>query len=361
MKKILILFSLFTSLHVAAGPVGDQLTSFDNGTVANATTVNANFSALGQAIDKVLVSNVVWVAKSGGHFTSIAEALAFISSLPSGSAATAVNPYVIRIAPGAYQEPTLTVPGYTSLVGSGSKATRIYSQASPGIAPEKGATEVRLADFELTLIDENSGYGISHVAVDENMHLENINLIVTVASGAGIFFNGGGSLTLSDTSIAVNGTDAGSISGVELRGTATLEAINCTITAGGDSDSVFGVNVVGRNTSAEIDGCAVTTGGSGLVAGVYLDASAVTDYNGTPTATIRNSVLHQTGGDGDSGTVSGVMNTNVSGTSPKIYIAHTEMNTEAAGDLYSTCHHAYKWNDGGVTEVETSYCRILSP
>ena len=358
----ILLFAVFPTAK-AVESVESQLTPLTNGTVANATTVTNNFRTLGQAIDKVLAGNVIWVAKSGGQFTSIAEALAYVVSQPSGTAATAVNPYVIRVAPGAYQEPTLAVPAYTSIIGSGPTATRIYSQDSPGIEPLKGATEVRLADFELTLLGDNTGYGLNFIAANnENIVIERAKFIVTVPSGAGLYFKGTGSLILQNVEVAVTGTDAGSMAGVELRGGADLHAVNSEINAGGSSDAVLGVNIVGAGGSAELDTCSVTAGGSNLVAGIYLDASTATTGSSLPEAVIRNSVLRQTGGSGfnsGSGVVSGAYNPAVSGTSPSVYIAHTEMNTESAGDLYPTRHHAYKWGEGNVQELSNN-CRILS-
>lgn len=62
------------------------------------------------------IDNVVWVAKSGGQFTSVSAALASITD------ATASNRYVVMIAPGVYSE-QVTVKSFVDLQGAGEGTT----------------------------------------------------------------------------------------------------------------------------------------------------------------------------------------------------------------------------------------------
>ena len=67
------------------------------------------------------VKNVVTVAKSGGNFTSVQQAMDSIND------ASESNQYVIYIAPGRYElTKRLVIDNYVHLVGSGEGATELY-------------------------------------------------------------------------------------------------------------------------------------------------------------------------------------------------------------------------------------------
>jgi hypothetical protein len=59
------------------------------------------------------LAQVIDVAQSGGDFTSLAAAVASISD------ASAAKPYVVRVAPGQYVEPPITMKSYVDVVGLG--------------------------------------------------------------------------------------------------------------------------------------------------------------------------------------------------------------------------------------------------
>jgi hypothetical protein len=91
-----------------AGPTGPQGPSGPQG------------PAGAQGIPGVDPANVVWVAKSGGDFTSVSAALASITSN------SASNRFVVKVAPGTYDEPAgVTMKDYVDIEGSGRSVTTI--------------------------------------------------------------------------------------------------------------------------------------------------------------------------------------------------------------------------------------------
>jgi hypothetical protein len=71
------------------------------------------------------LANVVWVAKSGGDFTSLSAAMASITD------ASLTNPYVIKIAPGVYTESTAVgLKSFVDVEGSGERVTTITCACS---------------------------------------------------------------------------------------------------------------------------------------------------------------------------------------------------------------------------------------
>lgn len=81
------------------------------------------------------LDNVINVAKSGGDFTTITDALNAITD------ASATNPYLIRIAPGIYEE-SIDLKSYVDIEGSGETNTIIRDSGANGsiISAGYGAT-----------------------------------------------------------------------------------------------------------------------------------------------------------------------------------------------------------------------------
>lgn len=117
-----------------------SLTTFQNGAVASAAEVNCNFEVLQSGIlateielDTTNPSRILWVAKEGGDYTSLAQA---VGQLDNFFSSTNPDPVLIKIAPGVYQEAptTIDITG-VFIEGSGQGATILeYATSTPGIS-----------------------------------------------------------------------------------------------------------------------------------------------------------------------------------------------------------------------------------
>ncbi len=108
----------------------------------------------------VAPARVVWVAESGGDFTSVGAALASIGD--NGPA----TPYVVRIAPGTYTEPGgIDLLDHVDLEGSGAGVTVLECECASGdsSAAVVRATSVRAGMRHLTV--RNLGGGDHAVAI----------------------------------------------------------------------------------------------------------------------------------------------------------------------------------------------------
>ncbi len=210
------------------------------------------------------LANVVWVATSGGDFTSLSAALASITD------SSETNPYVIKIAPGIYTETAQVVlKNYVDVEGSGQDVTTITcecgvnGQGSTGaatlLAGEPGVDNITAEIRHLTV--KNTG---PTAVIDENPQ------VVGIASA-----NSSGSFSLS----------------------------HVTVIAQGDGTQFSAAGVVVVQSGARLDHVTATASGARLVNGIYSLSAPMTMDNvtatgtvgivvlGTPSPTIRDSVV----------------------------------------------------------------------
>ena len=121
--------------------------------------------------------NVIVVARSGGDFTSIQQAL---NSITDNSA---TNPYLVWVAPGIYTE-RVTMKPYVDIEGAGELVTKITSTGSltPTLATVVGANDAELRDLTV----ENTGGNYNATAIyTQGSSPSFAHLTVTASGGSG--------------------------------------------------------------------------------------------------------------------------------------------------------------------------------
>ena len=143
-----------------------------------------------QAAADAAPAQVVWVAGSGGDFTSLSAALASITD------ASASKPYVVRIAPGEYAETsTVALKDHVDVEGSGEGVTTITcacggadsDAAAATVSAGDIAAEIRHVTIENTGGDTYSTGIWTQDVADESMSM----LHVTATATGGSSYNYG--------------------------------------------------------------------------------------------------------------------------------------------------------------------------
>jgi hypothetical protein len=171
-------------------------------------------------------AQIVWVAKAGGNYTTVQAALAAITD------ASASKPYVIRVAPGIYLEPSgLVMKNFVDIVGSGTNATTIQS-GNVGVSATvrlTGAVTVELRDVSILNAGGSSGFSSRAILVDGAAILSLLNVSASASGTA-------------SSAYGVDTTGAG--------GTVTIRGSN--ITAGATSGTGAGINVGGSGAVVRV-------------------------------------------------------------------------------------------------------------
>jgi hypothetical protein len=179
--------------------------TFVAGTTARASEVNANFQALRDGVNdnsaridqnSLLIDDLsqsvafrIVVAKSGGDFTTIEEALASIDD------AAADRPYRVVVAPGVFDESgPLVVPAFVSLTWSGA-GTTVVRRAAAGSTQNSDAAVITVEDSaqvaDLSVHNTGSGsafsLGVLGFALSDATRIERVDVLVDGAGGNGHF------------------------------------------------------------------------------------------------------------------------------------------------------------------------------
>jgi hypothetical protein len=183
---------------------------------------------------------VVWVAKSGGDFTTVQGALNSITD------ATSTKPYLIRIAPGVYFE-QVTLKEHVALEGAGEGKTILYwtgANAEPFFADDS-ATVIGANNAELRLLTIQSvadtGRQVATALWNFNTAPTLIHVTATASGGDGSnygVFNNSASPTMDNVTATASG---GPLNYGVYNQNSSLRMTNVTATASGGSNTNYGV------------------------------------------------------------------------------------------------------------------------
>lgn len=175
-------------------------------TVQDNTSFGADFRIAKSHGPLGTIGNVLWVAKSGGDYTSVQGAIAAAALV-----ATASNPVVVRVAPGVYSE-QVTLADYVDVEGSGPNMTQLSFAGAGGTVIAGAQSELR----ELAVLNTFSGTGPGGVAVQQagntcptcSTRLQNVTLVADGAQeNRGVNVSGGKiEIVDSDVEAALSGT-----------------------------------------------------------------------------------------------------------------------------------------------------------
>ena len=212
--------------------------------------------------DAVSPARVIWVAESGGDFTSLSEAL---DSIPDNN--TAATPYVIKIAPGTYTETSnVAMENYVDVEGSGQDVTTIRCDCSTGF--------------------DASGAVISAGAITaEIRHLTINNTGTSTNASVGLWTEGVTEGSFSMLHVTATAADTGGTANygvVNKSSSPTMNNVTATATGANGNHGVY--NTSSSPTMTNVT--ATATGGS-VSYGVYNNSSSPTMTDVTATATER--------------------------------------------------------------------------
>jgi hypothetical protein len=160
-------------------------------------------------------AQIVWVAKSGGDFTTVNAALA---SITDNSAAKL---YLIRIAPGTYTETSgVELKAYVNIEGSGKDATTITCACGSSTQPSDDGSSATLraggSDLHSEVRDltvANTGPGLYSTGIWTHSEHVTLRRLTTTATGGatltiGLFTSSTSPLITEVTAAATGGSEA---------------------------------------------------------------------------------------------------------------------------------------------------------
>lgn len=230
---------------------------------------------------------IVVVAKSGGHFSSIQAALDSISDN------AADKTYLVRVAPGVYNE-RVTMKPYVDIEGAGRGTVRI---TAPPSGSRSTGTLNGASDAEARFLSvEVSGSGAAGAAVASNggsPSLTHVSVIASVAGGEayGIVNLAGSPTQMED--IAVSATSSGAASYGIYSESSSPEIRRATVVVSGPTS----VGILNDASTTRMTDVTIEAG-QALVAG---DATGVWNRNSSFATMVRIGISLRAGGRGGAG------------------------------------------------------------
>ena len=270
---------------VTARLAADGHLSFYNlaGTVDLAVDVVGYYEPVGPAVTPGPdPARIIWVATSGGDFTSISAALASITDND------ATHPYVVKVAPGTFDENAgVDMKPYVDIEGSG-PLTVIRSNSQTGAIRFSAAGELR----NLSVAATNGGAGVQAYDVASGIvSLRSVDIVVSPPMATGVTLNSSHGV-LHDVDIDVTGSIMAR--GIDVQDSATLEMFGGSVTAtsgtnNSDCRAVYVNNSTAVVRSVDLSVASCTQANMGISANLStLEISDVTARaDGANTSSVR--------------------------------------------------------------------------
>lgn len=230
-------------------------------------------------------AQIVWVATSGGDYTSVRAAMTAITD------ASAAKPYVVRVAPGVYDEPGgVTVKDQVSLVGSGRAATVIRCACGGASNSSAGAATIRIEGAITTEVSDLSavntgggGHAAAVLVLNTATSPVRLTRIAAVASGGGATSYGiasvGASPVIQHVDVTVSGVG---VWGISAEGAAAPVVDGATVTVSATGSDARAFMIAATGTTIVRNSTATATGLTPM--GLFMGSNAVIE-NVTSTAT----------------------------------------------------------------------------
>lgn len=234
----------------------NELRRINAGDYITALLIN-NDSANGSwKLQHIIERNIINVSKTGGHFHSIKSAIDSITD------ASSTNQYIILVAPGVYQEATITMKSYVYVYS--------YSPASTIITPQSVSQTIIIgASYsELNMIGisgASSGIGILSNSniwfVIRNVNISNCNILVklTATSGPSVVSHIGSMYGTFSKAVWIDGRT--------ITGSGSIKYSLVGSTVNGSASTTHALHIEGPNANASIVGTHFTGLTSGSVVG----------------------------------------------------------------------------------------------
>ena len=227
-------------------------------------------------------AQVVWVAKSGGDFTTVSAAMVSITD------ASSTKTYLVRVAPGSYLEPAgIVLKDYVDIEGSGQGQTTIMATSSAAQSTTvavAGSVHAEVRNLTITNTGGGStsaGLRITNVSTGQALRVRDVTVTASGASGDNIgIYVEGSAPAISDVVVsATGGTNAYPFTN---NASATLMT-KVTSTAAGASAKDYGVYNHSGSSVTLFDVVASAADGDDGVA-IYDDSSTMTMIGGSATS-----------------------------------------------------------------------------
>jgi hypothetical protein len=232
-------------------------------------------------------AQIVWVAASGGDFTSVAAAVASITD------ASPSKPYLVRIAPGTYVEPGgVDVKNFIDIQGSGEDLTTISCDCGSTTSPAFGSASatLRVADFHPNQVGStisdlqvlNTSASIYTTAVwigNQEVTLRHVTAVASGGSGDYAVWVQAGSATLSFVTARSVSTDSESFGVTAESGIVALD--HSTVLADDSSLTGYATGVFLFGSGAVISDTTVTAAAPNRSYGALLTNSSLTATRAT--------------------------------------------------------------------------------